>query len=240
MNHANVDILHSYGYKGITRIMPNGTDMKYLPIHDELKEKIDEEYQLKDKKNVMLFVGRMVENKNIFFIADVLQKLKEKNFPFHMVYVGSGLDLEKLKNRINKMGLEDQVTFTGKIMDRDKLGAIYLRSDLFIFPSVYDTDGLVKYEAAAYHTPSLLISGSPSAVGTTDNDNAYHTTLDVETMANRIINIISDQQQYNAVSKGAYEKLYCHWTEIVGNAMDAYQQLMNSSLNGNNQNNDKK
>ncbi len=240
MNNANVDILHSYGYKGVTRIMPNGTDMKHLPIHDELKNKINEEYNLTDKKNVMLFVGRIVENKNIFFIADVLQKLKEKNFPFHMVYVGAGLDLEKLKNRIKKMGLEDQVTFTGKIMDRDKLGAIYLRSDLFLFPSVYDTDGLVKYEAAAYGTPSLLISGSPSSVGTTDNDNAYHSTLDVNAMADRIIEIFSNQQQYEAVSKGAYEKLYCHWTEIVGNAMDAYHQLMNSSLNGNIPHDDKK
>lgn len=226
MNYANVEILQSYGYKGITRIMPNGTDLVYQPQHDQLINTINQTHQLEDKKNVLMFCGRIVENKNIFLIADALALLKEKNFDFHMLYVGNGLDLEKLKKYVTQIGIADHVTFTGKIMDRTMLGAYYLRSDLFVFPSTYDTDGLVKYEAAAFHTPSLLMEGSPSAVGTVDNQTAFHSIPDAHAIADKIIEVFSNPQVLEKVSEQAYQHLYKHWDSIVHDVSQAYEQLI--------------
>lgn len=228
MNYANVEILHEYGFKGVARIMPNGTDMIPTKHHDVLVQQINEDYNLKDKQNVMMFCGRMVENKNIFLIADVLKILKDKNLPFHMLYVGDGLDLEKLKKYVTSHGLQDNVTFTGKIMDRALLGAFYKRSDLFLFPSVYDTDGIVKYEAAAFATPSLLIDGSPSAVGTIDNQTAYLTTTNPTDIADKIIEIFSNPDTLKQVSALAHEHLYKHWDTIVGDVASAYNQLLST------------
>ena len=240
MNPANVEILHEYGYKGVARIMPNGTDLVRTKEHDDLVKQINQKHELVNKQNVMMFCGRIIENKNIFLIADVLKILKDKNFPFHMLYVGDGLDLEKLKKYIINLNLQDHVTFTGKIMDRNLLGAYYLRSDLFLFPSVYDTDGLVKYEAAAFSTPSLLIDGSPSSVGTIDNQTAYLTTTNPEDIANKIIEIFSFPDTLTKVSNLAQEHLYKHWDAIVGDVATAYNQLLSTREKDKNTHNNQK
>lgn len=240
MNPANVEILHEYGYKGVARIMPNGTDLVRTKEHDNLVKQINQKHELVNKQNVMMFCGRIIENKNIFLIADVLKILKDKNFPFHMLYVGDGLDLERLKKYITSLKLQDHVTFTGKIMDRNLLGAYYLRSDLFLFPSVYDTDGLVKYEAAAFSTPSLLIDGSPSSVGTIDNQTAYLTTTNPEDIANKIIEIFSSPDTLTKVSNLAQEHLYKHWDAIVGDVATAYNQLLSTKEKDDNAHNNKK
>lgn len=231
MNRANVAILREYGYKGPTRLMPNGTDLVRTAVHDQLVTTINQKHGLSDQQHVLMFCGRMVKNKNIFLIADVLKTLKDRHFPFHMIYVGDGLDLEKLKKYVAALDLQDQVTFTGKIMDRTLLGAYYLRSDLFLFPSVYDTDGLVKYEAATFGTPSLLIDGSPSAVGTIDQQTAYLTTATKDAIADKIMAIFAHPDTHTAVGTLVHQHLYRHWDHIVAAVADAYQELLSQNKN---------
>ena len=173
-----------------------------------------------------MFCGRIVANKNIFLIAEALKELRSRGFSFQMLFVGDGLDLTKLKRKIAAMGLTDCVTFTGKIMDREKLGALYLKSDLFIFPSLYDTDGLVKYEAAAFGTPSLLIKDSSAAVGTVDGVTAYHTTNSATAMADKIQEIFAKPDQHTQVCTNVQTKLYQHWDDVIAKVAQVYHELL--------------
>jgi len=59
------------------------------------------------------------------------------------------------------------VIFTGAIYDREELRVYYTAGDLFIFPSLYDTNGIVVREAAACGVASVLIKGSCAAEGIT-------------------------------------------------------------------------
>ena len=55
--------------------------------------------------------------------------------------------------------------------DREIVRAWYTRADLLLFPSTFDTNGLVVREAAACGLGSLLVRGSCAAEGITDGRN---------------------------------------------------------------------
>jgi glycosyltransferase involved in cell wall biosynthesis len=93
---------------------------------------------------VFLFVGRVAVEKNI----DAFLQL---DLPGRKVVVGSGPMLSELKGRY------PDVTFVGKMLGED-LAACYASADVFVFPSLTDTFGIVLLEAMASGLP---VAGYP-------------------------------------------------------------------------------
>ncbi|MBQ7449886.1 glycosyltransferase, partial [bacterium] len=115
-----------YKYKCMPRVMNNATEM-LLTDKDEAFKHINSLYNIKPDEKVFLFVGRINTLKNILFIADSLAKVKElmPDLKFKMLYVGSGRDERKLKDKISKLNLEKDVILCGKISDRKLLAQHY-------------------------------------------------------------------------------------------------------------------
>ena len=88
-----------------------------------------------------------------------------------MVFVGKGPDQKPLKRKAEELGLMGKCIFTGPVYDRNALRAWNTRADLFLFPSTFDTNGLVVREAAACGLASLLIEGSCAAEDITQGRN---------------------------------------------------------------------
>ncbi len=225
VNENTQDILKSYGYKKNSFVMRSGTEM--LPVDKQAARKeICKLHDIKAKTPVFLFVGRMILQKNIIFIAESLKILKDRNIDFKMIYVGDGMDLEKLKEKVNELGLQDNVIFTGSLSDRSLLTKYYAASDLVLFPSVYDTDGLVKYEGAAQHTPTVLIEGIAAISGLTNDHNAFIAKPTVEGFADKVEQILNDKELYTKVSNNAHNELYRTWEQKVQDAYDRYLYLI--------------
>ena len=166
--------------------------------------------------------------KNIIFIADSLKAVKEKNpkLKFKMLYVGSGQDSDKLVEHIKKIGLENDVIMCGRVMDRYELSCYYKRADLFLFPSVYDTSGIVRIEAASQSTPGLFLKDTATASTITENVNGFLSEYTVGAYSDKIIEIMNDKYLYDKVSKNAYIDLYKTWDEQVNEAYEIYLELI--------------
>lgn len=218
--------LHEFGYKKKSITIYNGTDL--VPIKD--KEKaisfVNKLHNFKKDETVLLFVGRLIDIKNIFFIADVLKKLKEDNFKFKMVFVGTGPDENKLKRIISNYKLNDVVYFTGKVTDRNYLSALYLRSNLLLFPSLMDTSSLVRIEAAVNETPGLFITDSLVGKMIKDDYNGFNSKMDVSTYEKRIIEVISDKKLLTKVSKNARKTLGISWKEVSNQIYKLYLKTL--------------
>lgn len=218
--------LHEFGYKKKSITIYNGTDL--VPIKD--KEKaiafVNKLHDLKKDETVLLFVGRLIDIKNIFFIADVLKKLKEDNFKFKMVFVGTGPDENKLKRIISNYKLNDVVYFTGKVTDRNYLSALYLRSNLLLFPSLMDTSSLVRIEAAVNETPGLFITDSLVGKMIKDDYNGFNSKMDVNTYEKRIIEVISDKKLLTKVSENAQKTLGISWKEVSNQIYKLYLKTL--------------
>lgn len=224
VNDKISEIFYDYGAKTMPLVQRNGTDM--LPIEDKAAaiKLVNEKYGLNEDTTVFLFVGRINALKNIYFILEALEKLKDKNFK--MFYVGEGQDFEELEKRVKKSSIADNVILTGKITDRELLKAIYLRAKLFLFPSMYDASSLVQIEAASQGTPTIFLKNSATSATVTDNVNGFLSEPTAEKFAEKIEEILADDELYKKVQEGAVRDLYVTWDDCVKEMYQKYLQAI--------------
>lgn len=222
INNAMIKVFKDYGYKYDPVVIYNGTDL--LPLKDKENniKMINKLYDLNENETVFLFVGRLTEIKNIFFILDSLKLLKEDGYKFKMIYVGSGPDERKLKSKIEKYNMNKDVILTGKITNRTILSSIYARADLFLFPSLFDASSLVQIEAAINQTPGLFIEGSVTSDTVINNVSGFTSKSDVVSYKNRIIEIINNKRLLKKVSKKSQKLLGRNWCSIAEETYNLY------------------
>ena len=124
------------------------------------------------------------------------------------------------------MGLSDKIFFTGPISDREIIRAWYTRADLFLFPSTFDSNGLVVREAAACFLASVLIAGSCAAEGVTDGHNAFLISENADSMADLLIKVADDRAFMKQVGEHAGNELYISWEDSVKAAMERYNVVL--------------
>ncbi len=226
VNDASCQILRDYGYKGDITVVRNGTDLKYPANAEELIARVNAAHNLEGQKNVFIFVGRIAMYKNLGLMAEALKILKEENEDFKLLIVGSGFDEAKFKALVADLGLSDNVIFVGRISDRELLQGYYLRSDLFLFPSTYDTSSLVPIEAAAHKLPCLLIKNSCTAEAIKDDVNGYLAEETPAAFAARIKEIVSDPEKMRAVGEEAHVSVYRTWEMVAEEAFEKYKEVI--------------
>lgn len=215
-----------YKLKGTPSIINNATELVDEVSSLDIKA-LDKEYGLNGSDKVFLFVGRINKLKNIFFIVDSIKLLKEKsNMKFKMLFVGTGMDENSLKDYIKKSNLEKDIIMCGKITDRHKLSSLYKRADLFLFPSFYDTNSLVQIEAACFGTPTLFLKGSATSSTVTDNVNGFITENTTEAYASKIIEVMNEKDLYNKVSNNAKKDIYKTWDDVTKELYKIYLEMI--------------
>ena len=220
VSDASADVLRSYGYRGNVIVMENGTNLWYPTREDALAAEMH--FNL-GHGEVFLFVGQQNFKKNLGNIMEAAAIYKKTHRNFKLVFVGQGPDTDKILAKSNALGLEDHMVFTGHISDREILKGLYARADLFLFPSLYDTAGLVVREAAAAGTPSLLIENSCAAEGITDGENGFlckNTPEDICACMERAL------KTAKSVGARARETIPKPWSEIVKNVVQRYELLI--------------
>ncbi len=222
VNHAMIDVFKNYGYKGEVTVIYNGTDLLPLQNRSESIEMVNENYNLGEDEIVLLFVGRLTEIKNIFFILDALKLLKEDGFKFKMIYAGKGPDEKRLRHKIKEYKMEEDVLTLGRITDRKYLSSLYARAQLFLFPSIFDASSLVQIEAAVNETPGLFIEGSVTADTVINNVSGFTSKYDVVEYKNRIKEILNNKELLEEVSKNSKNMLGKSWDTIAKETYNLY------------------
>lgn len=226
---ASEAFLRGIGYEGSCRVMENGTDFARGKASSAAVTALREAYHIYEDRLVFLFVGRMMWYKNTRLILDALEILRENGMAFHAFFVGDGYDAPAMKTYAQQHGLQQAVTFTGPIHDREELRTYYSLSDLFLFPSTYDTCGIVVKEAAACDCPSLLVQGSCASEGVVHGQNGYLTTEDPASCAAVLMAACADRAALRACGVRAGETLYLSWKDAVGRAHARYEQILRQS-----------
>ena len=122
--------------------------------------------------------------------------------------------------------------FTGPIYDRDALRAWNTRADLFLFPSTFDTNGLVVREAAACGLASVLVKDSCAAEGVTDNRNGFLIEETAESMGDLLIRLSGEMDHVHDVGTHAMDEIYMSWRDAVAEAYERYAWLLEEKACG--------
>lgn len=222
-SEGTVDSLRKFGYQGECVLMPNGCDLPVTNVSDSDIAMIKRKHSVPEGMPVFLYSGRMIWYKNIKLIIDACAKLKRDGKNFRLIMLGFGADENAIKLHIKKSGLKDYVIWTGKILDRQEIKGYYGISDVLLFPSVFDTNGLVVREAAACATPSLLVRGSCAAEGIINGETGFLCMESAHSIASVLADIMNNEQLLNTVGKNAQERIYLSWDDAVKKAYDRYQ-----------------
>ena len=232
VSHGAGENLKSLGYQGDYLVMPNGVDFPKGRVDESLVRKVTKDFDLPENIPMFLFVGRMMWYKGLKIILDALAMLKTQGRPFRMVFVGNGGDREEVIAYSEKLGLSDCVFFTAPAYDRNVIRAWYCRADLFLFPSTFDTNGLVVREAAACSLGSVLIEGSCAAEGITDGDTGILIPENGDGLAAALLREGADRAYFARIGETASEKIYLSWEDSVKNARAQYRSVIERWNNG--------
>lgn len=224
--------LRSLGYQGDYIVMPNGVDMPRMQADEKTVARDIAGYDLPAGVPVFLFVGRLMWYKGIRITLDALKQLDEAGIDFRMVFVGEGGDSAEIKAYSKTQGLAGKVLFTGIVPKREKLRSWYTKADLFLFPSTFDSNGLVVREAAASDLASVLVRGSCAAEGVTDGHNAYLIEENADSMAQTLMKLLKDPEKIRQVGVHAGDELYLSWEHAVIKAVERYNIVLDLYRSG--------
>lgn len=229
------DNLRSMGYEGDLVVMENGVDFPKGRADAEDAAELRRYYEIPDDTILFLFVGRMLWYKGFKLILDGLKTVAEKGLDFRMMIVGDGLDRAEIEEYTDKLGLTDKCVFTGPVMDREDLRVHYTAGELFLFPSEYDTNGIVVREAAACGVASMLIKGSCAAEGITDGHTGILTAADTRAVAEKLEFAINHRAEVRQFGENAMNEIYVSWEDSIKHAYDRYFAVRERCMSGQSQ-----
>ncbi len=146
-------ILKSYGVKTDVLVLPTGIELKaYSPI---AKADTRKKLGFDPDMTYILYVGRLAEEKNVTQLLKDFGRVTVRNPKVHLLLAGDGPDRKAYEGIVKARDLSDSVNFLGTV-SHDDLIQYFIACDIFAFPSLTDTQGLVLLEAMASGTPAVV------------------------------------------------------------------------------------
>lgn len=149
------ELLLTYNVNRDISVIPTGVNLtKFNPdlYEKEDIEELKKKFGIEQEDKVLLYLGRISQEKNVAEIIEAMPKYMSTRDHVKFVIVGSGPDLERLKQMVKNYNMQDKIIFTGS-QPWDNIGLFYQLGDLFISASQSETQGLTYIEAMAAGLP---------------------------------------------------------------------------------------
>ena len=128
------------------RVIPNGVEVNFFRPRDESQGSSHEPF-------AFLFAGRFHAQKNLFFLMDRLNELRqESSRPFVVHLVGDGPKNRDLQRYATRLGLAERLIWHGWL-DKGDLRRLYQAADCFLNPSLIEGLPNTVLEAMASGLP---------------------------------------------------------------------------------------
>jgi glycosyltransferase involved in cell wall biosynthesis len=152
----------------------------------------------------LLSVGRLIPRKGFVHLIRTLAAMRAVRRPVSLTIVGSGPQDAELKALVQSLGVRG-IRFAG-FVDQDELPAYYAAADVFVFPTLEDTYGIVLLEAAA---SGLALIASTHAGATLDfvkdrEDGLIFTPPDEHALAELIAELADSPELVRDLGLAAY------------------------------------
>lgn len=179
-------------------VMPTGVDALPKASTVQIKE-FKSKFGIASDDEVVLYAGRLSAEKNLDILIPTIKKVLDTRPKARLLYVGDFEYKAVLEQSADDSGVGDRITFTGSI-PRENLGVAYASADLFVFPSLTDTQGLVVHEAAHAGLPFVIIDRLVTEV-VRDGENGIVAKNSAKSLSDAIIKILSDKKLRAEFSK---------------------------------------
>ncbi len=221
---AMAQMLRSHGIDAPIHVVATGNSLN-VTRDMAVREAIRREYSVPTDATVLLYVGRLAKEKNLFLLLDAFDRLAKTHPQIHLMLVGGGPDQAKFKRCVKGRGYAGRVVLTGQL-PRKQVGRTYCAGDIFVFPSTTETQGLVLCEALQAGLPCVAVRAGGSPETLCEGDDSLLSDNNVEDFTCKIRRLLDDDALRRRLSARAVENSSRFSTDDMAVGMiDVYESV---------------
>lgn len=189
------NLLLNYGVTSPIVICPTGIDIEgsQKTINKRL---FDTNLGIDRKKKILLFASRMCKEKSVDIVIKAFPRILKEIPESVLILSGDGPQKREIKKAIKKMNIDGRIILKG-YLTRPDLYAHYKAADLFIFPSISETQGLVVIEAQMFGLPVVGVAKNGVKMIIKQNKGGLlANTRDPEEIARLCIKMLKEKELY--------------------------------------------
>lgn len=176
----------------------------------------------------LLYVGKIEARRNVYFLAELFERLLAKNDHLELVIVGSGEPdyVKPFLERIKKWADEGRIRYIPKATQKE-LAPVYGNTNLFIFPSNYEIFGMVLLEALYFGLPVVSSQNGGASVLLRNGENGYMLEgFDLSVWEEKILQIAGNRELYEKMKKDAHDTVEQHflWDKLADRFLAGYEE----------------
>lgn len=144
------------GYKGLENKkiydISNGIEIDFFKRDEALGKEFRKNYNIKDDEKVIIGIGLYIERKGIVDFVELAKRLPQYKFIW-FGYSPLAASTKKVRDAVNTK--LDNLTFAGYV-EPQVIKSAMSGCDLYLFPTLEETEGIPIIEACACKTPALI------------------------------------------------------------------------------------
>lgn len=198
-----------------------------------IKDKeVEESCRLKPYENKfrLLYVGKIEERRNVFFLVDVFEKLQEKYEEMELIIVGNGEQeyVNRFEARIQNLISSGKIKYFKKASQQE-LACFYERTNLFFFTSNYEIFGMVLLEAMYFGLPVVSSwNGGSSTLIENGTNGIIMNDFSEKEWIQIISSLYEDKDRYSsmrAAAKATIREKYV-WDKLADKFLEGYREAI--------------
>jgi len=194
-------IINDWGVenKNIVAI-PTGVEESFFENPE--RETMRKQLEISDDEIVLLLMSRMTAEKNVQFLVRSVIPILKKNKKVKFILAGEGIELPQLRKMIAEAQLENQVIFQG-IASREVTKNIYAASDIFVYASKSETQGMIISEAMCLGLPVVAVNATGAKDLVTNHVTGLLVDENRDAFSAAVKRLVDDEELRNKFSQNA-------------------------------------
>ncbi|SES34253.1 glycosyltransferase family 4 protein [Psychrobacillus sp. OK032] len=232
------DLLLDYNVEQSISIIPTGIELEKFSENNKKSatvQKLRADLEIEEKDKVLLYIGRISEEKNIAELLLSLKSYLTSNADVKFVLIGDGPERSNLEVLANQLGIDKQTIFVGE-RPWDDIGIYYQLGDVFISASQSETQGLTYIEALASALP-VVAKADRCLDGVLQNDVNGYAFYEADDFLQFIDSILYSKSNKERLSLGAIQSVErfsaTYFAKAIENMYDVllveYNKMYNAS-----------
>ncbi|MFH0886702.1 MAG: glycosyltransferase [bacterium] len=183
-------------------------------------------YEIEKDEVLLVYVGRLTEEKNIPFLLRSVARVLKKNKKIKFLIAATGPKEGHYRVQAENLGISKQTIFAGQIKSPEIFN-YYAAGDIFVFASTTETQGLVIAEAKAAGLPTVAVDAQGINDVLIDGQDGFLVPQDENIFADKVLHLIKNKPLRHKMAKIAgknAQKLSAH--HMANSILKIYKYLI--------------
>jgi glycosyltransferase involved in cell wall biosynthesis len=221
-SEASLKWLRRHSVTTPVSIIPTGLRRKTLFNRSEVRTELN----VGLNHQILLFVGRLAKEKNLPLLFHTAATVFAKCPNAKLWLVGEGPYREHCTDLARQLKIGDRVRFFGAV-PKEEVDRYYAAADLFVFPSITETQGLVVQEAMSHGLPAVAVAGGGASASIRDDFNGMVVKNTVEDFSEAIVAILSNREAHLQMSQNAQNSMLdLSLPKMAETVLSVYQEVL--------------